>query len=275
LPTIQSSIGKTTQLRYIRAWLISINFDMAVMVQKIMKKIFLVLLLALSGTAIAAQVDEWLQKLEHPRHQKLALLPENLIQNYISYDFSSTLKPRTIFLGYIGDNFRRIHISFKSISRDPKNQDRYLVYGESVVGKNKNEFNGYITVTSVREYKKMHYGVDDELITTGIQHEGLLIGHYKFQEQQSQSHSGIFEGIVTAYWYIDKAGKLRYDDIEAAYSDNYTNNQYVGTWTEHHTEKQEIANWGEHRIPFSGGLDIGAAEFGLNPKYKEQGWEKY
>lgn len=239
-----------------------------------MKKIFLVLLLALSETVSAAQVDEWLQKLEHPRYQDLTLLPENQIQNYISHDFSTILKPRTKFLGYIGDNFQRLHVRFKSISRDPKHPDKYLVNGESVVGNNRNEFNGDITVTSVREYKKMHYGVDDELINAGIQHEGLLIGHYKFNELQSQPHSGIFEGIVTAYWYIDKAGKLRYDDIEASFSDNYMNNQYVGTWIAYRTANQKIANWGEHRIPFSGDLDIGAAEFGPNPKYKGQGWEQ-
>lgn len=226
-----------------------------------------------STSADATQVDKWLRALDNPKHKTLMLKPENLRQKYISYDLSRLLIPKTEFLGYIGDNYQRLYIHLKSISRDLNRQDRYLVVGESVVGKNVNTFSGDITVSSIREYQKMHFGLDNKLEKAGIQSEGLLIGEYRFQEQESQPHSGTFEGVVTAYWYLDKAGEMQYDDIKADYSDSYTNNQYVGTWTPYRSQKQKIANWGERRIPFSEDLDIGAAEFSPTPKYKERGWE--
>lgn len=239
-----------------------------------MKTIIFTLLMVISGLAHASQTDDWLKKLEHPYSNGDLLKPQNLLQKYVTYDFSLLLIPRTDFLGYIGDNYRRLYIHLKSISRDPKYEDNYLVVGESIVGKNVNSFIGNIKVTSVREYAKLHYGCDDELKDAGIQSEGLLIGQYKFQEDQTQPHSGTFEGIVTMYWYKDKTGAIKYDDIDASFSDSYTNNQYVGTWTAYQTTTQKIANWGERRVPFSGDLDRGAAEFSPDPKYKNQGWDK-
>lgn len=237
-----------------------------------MQKFIFVLLLTVSILANASQVDEWLDGLDHPLHRSLTLKPKNLLQKYISYDISSLLIPRSEFLGYIGNNYQRLHIHFKSVSRSPTNQEQYLIIGESIVGDHVTEFNGEITVTSVREYVKMHFGLDDELKTAGIQSEGLIIGHFKFQEQSTQSSSGRFQGIVTLYWYKDKAGNVQYDDIAAGYSDNYSNNQYVGTWKAYRTGKEKTANWGEQRIPFSGDLDIGAAQFSPAPQFKKQGW---
>jgi hypothetical protein len=34
-------------------------------------------------------------------------------------------------------------------------------------------------------------------------------------------------------------------------------------------------NWGDYRIPDSGDLDNGAAEFCVNPKYQKNGWENF
>ena len=100
------------------------------------------------------------------------------------------------------------------------------------------------------------------------------MAHYEFAEDPAQPHGGTFKGIVTLYWYVNKDGQLKYDDI-MEYSDGYSNNQYVGNWTSYVTGKQKVANWGEYRIPFSGDLDYGAGEFGPNPRYKDKGWADY
>jgi hypothetical protein len=44
-------------------------------------------------------------------------------------------------------------------------------------------------------------------------------------------------------------------------------------WTANGASRVKVANWGEFRIPDSGDLDIGAGEFGPNPKYLKQGWD--
>ena len=59
------------------------------------------------------------------------------------------------------------------------------------------------------------------------------------------------------------------------YSDDYRNNQFVGTWTSYKTGVKKVANWGICRIPCSGDLDWGAAEFSPAPEYRKYGWEDY
>jgi hypothetical protein len=117
----------------------------------------------------------------------------------------------------------------------------------------------------------MHYGIDDEYKNKGILKQGVAIGTFRFEEDPSQKHVGVFKGVMTLNWYLDKFGTIHFDDLESS-SDNYRNNQYVSTWTRYGTKKSKIANWGEFRIPFSGDLDIGAGEFSINPKYLGNGW---
>jgi len=51
-------------------------------------------LLLLIAPSQAAQVDEWLQQMEHPRYPIFALRPENALDRYVSHDFWSLLIPR-------------------------------------------------------------------------------------------------------------------------------------------------------------------------------------
>jgi len=55
-------------------------------------------------------------------------------------------------------------------------------------------------------------------------------------------------------------------------SDEYRNNQYVGTWIDYETKEEKTCNWGEYRIPFSGDLDYGSAQFAPREKYYNKGW---
>jgi hypothetical protein len=235
------------------------------------RRVILAFFIAAGASSCADQRDEWLKSLENPPYESLQLQPNDVREKYLSHDFSTVFTPRTQFLGYIGSDYQRLWITFKSITRDPNHSDTYLVVGTSRVGKNTNDFEGTITLTHIREYATLHYGVDDEYKDAGFRAEGIAIGTYKLKEPSSQPHSGEFEGIVTAYWLLDKDGQLRYDDTET-FSDNYVNNQYVGSWAAYRSHSKKIANWGEYRIPFSGDLDLGAGEFSPNAKYSDKGW---
>ena len=232
-------------------------------------------LLFISALLAGQKIDyseDWLSKLENPKNKSDILNPDNLIDKYELLDFSSLIKPNTEFLGFIGNDYQRICISFTKVEKD-LNPRIYRISGNSEVLNNKCDFTGIIEVKQIREFKTLHFGVDENLKDKGIKVEGALIGNYKLQENRKQSHSGEFTGIMTLYWYIDKNGNLLYDDIRS-YSDEYRNNQYIGIWKDYSTKKEKTCNWGEYRIPFSGDLDIGAAEFYPNKKYQDKGWNK-
>ena len=56
-------------------------------------------MLLLIAPSQGAQVDEWLQQMEHPRYPIVALRPENALDRDVSHDFSSLLIPFSQFLG--------------------------------------------------------------------------------------------------------------------------------------------------------------------------------
>lgn len=78
--------------------------------------------------------------------------------------------------------------------------------------------------------------------------------------------------MLRAEYFIDKNGKVKYDDTEDC-SDSYTNNQFAGTWKSYTDNIIKTCNWGDYRIPASGDLDIGAGEFSPSDKYLKYGWQ--
>lgn len=215
--------------------------------------------------------DEFIKQLENPEYPGDKLLKENFINKYESYDFSTLLIPRIEFIGYISSDFKRIKLYFTSISKDLTNQTIYRIKGLSVVDENKCDFEGSIRILQIRELIQMHFGIDDTFKNAGLKAQGVLVGHYEFNENKNQKYSGSFQGIMSLWWYVDKYGILHYDDLET-FSDSYANNQYVGTWKSYSSKTEMTCNLGEWRIPFSKDLDIGAAGFSVNPKYKDKGW---
>lgn len=221
----------------------------------------------------AQQEQQWMQALESPRFERRKLREVNELDDFLRFDFSMLLMPRSEFLGFIGEGYKRIHIFFTSIERN-EGGIIYTLTGRSEVGNNRCEFEGTIKLTQVRQFKEFHLGLDDEL-EGKIKAQGLLVAEYSFEENNKQPNSGLFSGILTTFWYVDKSGTLKYDDIEMSYSDRYCNNQFVGRWKGYKSKTAKICNWGEFRIPFSGDLDIGAGYFSPNPKYKSAGWADY
>lgn len=198
------------------------------------------------------------------------LKAENVLKKYQHHDFSSFMIPQERFLGFIGNGYQRLKIVFTSVK---KQGQQYILTGTSEVKGNKCDFTGTIKVYSIRERQQLRLGLDNTTNVEGHKAQGTLFGVYEFKENPKQKHAGVFTGKMGLNWYVDKNGKMHYDDIESSYSDNFVNNQYEGQWTSYDKKLVKTANWGEHRIPNSGDLDIGAGEFGVNPKYKASGWE--
>ena len=232
-----------------------------------MKTKALIVSLFISFSVFGQQTIEW-----DFEYDSYGLKKDNLKSEYLNFDFSTLLTPKQDFLGFIGKNFRRIRIYYTSINKDPTSQEKYLIKGISVVGKNICDFEGEIIIEQVREYKLMHYGIDDKYKNSGFKSQGILFGKYEFKENPEQTHSGVFEGVMYLKWYVDRFGIIHYDRIEL-FSDRYRNNQYVGTWSDYKSETKKTCNWGGYRVPNSGDLDIGAGEFSPNEKYLNMGWE--
>ena len=240
-----------------------------------MKISSIILLLLFSIFAKGQQTKQWLENIETPKYDIDKLKKENLKEKYLQYDFSTLLSPRSEFLGYIGSDFRRLKIFFTALSKNQTDPNRYDIKGFSLVGVNKCDLTGIITITQIREFKYLHLGADDIYKDSSIISQGLLIGNFELKEDSTQSNSGVMKGIMTLSWYLGKSGIIHYDDIEYHSSDRYCNNQYVGTWIDYNKHDGKVSNWGEYRIPFSGDLDIGAGEFSPNKKYSDKGWHDY
>jgi len=237
-----------------------------------MKTRIFIILIFLSIQVIGQEKDDILNNFEYPVYLKESVKKNDFTSKYLSYNFSALLTPKRDFLGYIGKKYRRIHIYYTSISKDSISQKKYFVEGKSLVGNNVCDFKGEIQIEQIREYKSIDFGVDNMYENEGYKAQGILIGKYKFKEDPEQNHSGIFEGLMAFYWYVDKYGIVHYDRINWN-SDSFRNNQYVGEWTEYGKRIGKTCNWGEYRIPFSGDLDIGAGGFSPNSKYKDMGWK--
>lgn len=202
--------------------------------------------------------------------QTQAVKVKDKTQEYAQkYDFSELLKPETKFLGFIAPNYKKMQIEFNRITK--KDAKTYFVEGQSTVGENTCEFSGPLTIKKIKEDPDAKVQ-DEGLKDMEIQGRGELIANYEFKEQQKEKVCGVFKGQMTLLWYINREGEIEYDDLEESMSDKYKNNQYKGTWTAYGEKKSKKANWGEYRIPDSGDLDIGAGEFGVNPKYRDNGW---
>lgn len=233
-----------------------------------MKYFFTLLLsvfLSLSGYC-QSQQQQYLEEVEDQ------LQHENVKAEFEDFDFSTLMIPKGDFLGYIGDDFRRIKVFYTSIQKDTHNPDLYLVKGVTVVSNNKCDFSGVITIKEIRELKEMKLGENDVFADAGFKAQGVLIADYIFKENPEQSHVGTFEGTMILDWVLSKHNVLHINDIDN-FLGGYKNNQHIGTWTQYGSSIPKTCNWGYRRIPFSGDLDIGTGEFSVHPKYKNKDWK--
>ena len=178
------------------------------------------------------------------------------------------------YIGFIDIKIkRRLEINFLKIEKSTTNDSLYIAKGKTKVGKNVRLFEGDIKIKHVYFFAEHSRGLEDDMVGK-IKSQGIIIADYYFREDKKLSATGVFEGKVLLRWYVNNKGVFSYDTINN-FSDDYNNNQFIGTWTSYKTGVKKVANWGAHRIPCSGDLDIGAAEFIPNEKYYKYGWEDY
>lgn len=233
--------------------------------------LFLILAMNASGQTIDQKI-KWTDEILENADLSAKEYKDSITQ----YDFSSlwTFTDNSLVYGFIGDNYQRIQIKITSVSKDKKNLDIYHVIGKSKVKNDICQFSGTLKIKKARLYKNMHWGIDEEYKNRGIKKQGILIAQYDFSEDSTHVNAGIFEGLLSTSWLLDRNGRLRYDDIEKN-SDSYCNNQFVGSWKGYKNNYKKVCNWGDYRIPISGDLDIGAGEFSPADKYLQFGWQIY
>ncbi|MDB5228764.1 MAG: hypothetical protein JWN78_2957 [Bacteroidota bacterium] len=173
-------------------------------------------------------------------------------------------------LGFISDNYERFDIFFTSVKKNDARKNEYLITGKTRVKQNVCDFKGTINLTSAKYYiHKSDLGNYPDSI-----HLGILIGTYLFEEDPTQPHTGKLQGFLAVRYYVTSGNKILIDDWNNT-NNNYSNQQYVGSWISYDGRKIQQCNWGSYRIPASGDLDIGKNEFSPSDKYKANGWEKY
>lgn len=168
-------------------------------------------------------------------------------------------------LGFIGDDYQRFFIHFVSVIQNPTNPYEYLVFGKTKVKENICSFQGTITVKQSRIY---------EASDIPAYRQGFANCEVILYEDKKQPSTGSIKGTLKSQFLIDNKGQFRYDAI-AFGADGFSNNQFMGSWTSYKTKKSKKCHWGDYRIPESGDLDIGAAQFSVDSRYLKNGWENY
>lgn len=233
-----------------------------------MKNKFLLLILLLSIPSFSQN----LCKTDIMNEEKL--YQTNELENFLKFDFSELWlnTENNLVYGILGDDFQRIQIKLVSISKNSNNPNEYFVYGKSKVKENICDFVGKIIILKIQESKRIHFGVDDEFINSGIKTQGLLTAKYEFFENKLQSHSGFFTGNLETKWFLDKEDKMQYDNINM-HADGYFNNAFVGSWKMYDSKLEKKCHWGDYRVPsVECGFDIGSGEFSVAEKYHKKGW---
>ena len=186
---------------------------------------------------------------------------DNLKAQLLRYDYSQLLMEND-FLGYIG-NGQRLYMHFDTIYKDPVKPQYYHVEGKSKVKQNLCSFTGGITINSFAPNEE-----SDSLVK-----RYHLKAQYQLNEDVNQRGSGFFAGRLTSDFFIYR-DSICFDEVEGG-EDGYNNNQFEGRWTSYRTKISKKANFGIGRIPDSGNLDVGAAEFHVDPEKQHLGWESY
>lgn len=202
------------------------------------------------------------------------LQPTEKLTSYASRSFASVWlhsDPETA-LGFIGNDYQRLRVKLLTVCPDAQRPGRYVVTGKSKVRATVAPFQGTFTVVHVRENKHLPRTLDNA--PSDAVKAGIVLAEYELRKPEGQPNDGVFRGIVYAQWYQDKAGKLRYNNLES-FADGYANNQFVSTWQSYKTGLTKRCNWGNNRIPNSGQLDQGVGEFSPADTYLHNGWQSY
>jgi hypothetical protein len=172
---------------------------------------------------------------------------------------------RAEILGFIGDNYQRFFIHFVSVIKNPTDPHEYFAFGKTMVNETICLFHGNIKIIQ----SKICESVDIPTYKQGVATCDVIL-----YENKNQTSTGFFKGKLTSNFIIDNKGQFRYDALMFI-ADGFSNNQFVGSWTNYKTNASKKCHWGDYRIPDCGDFDIGAGEFSANQKYAKNGWVSY
>lgn len=173
-----------------------------------------------------------------------------------------TQTDNALVYGFIGSDFQRIRVKLISVIKNAEKPEEYMIYGKSMVKGNICDFQGTLKIT------KAAFNLEQD---TEENKQGRITGTYVFYENPSQKHVGIFRGSFASEFYVDREGKVHYDDLMIE-ADGFSNNRFTGSWTSYDGKLSKKCNWGDYRIPDCDDLDVGAGEFIPNDKYAAKGW---
>ena len=175
---------------------------------------------------------------------------------------------RAEMLGFIGNDYQRFFIHFVSVIQNPANPMEYFAYGKTKVKETIRTFQGTIIIKQAETYT---------IVDWPEYKEGFAICDLILYEDNKQSSTGFIKGSVKSEFLIDSKGKFRYDATSFG-ADGFSNNQFIGSWTNYKTNITKKCNWGDYRIPeceWNNGCDIGAGEFSISERFVKNGWENY
>jgi hypothetical protein len=229
---------------------------------------------------ISKESKKWLNESLSDKTVDLKELKTEFIKSDLSFLW---LTKQENIVGFIENNYQRYQIHFREVIKNDTNPSNYTVKGSSRVGDNICTFKGEFKILSVREINKRdreeilrigRESKDSDIIKRAIYNKYIVLTEYTFREDNYQKGSGIYRGTMKSFIYI-KGNNYFYDDLNLGYSDSFSNNLCVGIWKSYKTGVKKKCNWGDYRIPYCGDLDIGAAEFSPNEKYRQNGWQNY
>ena len=198
-----------------------------------------------------------------------------------NYDLSVVINPKTFIaedredsrdtveraeiLGFIGDNYQRLFIHFISVTKSRFNPYEYSVIARTMVNETISSFRGTATIRTARIFSDTEFPKYKQ---------GFAISDVILSGDKKQSGADTIKGVLTSNFIIDDKGTFRYNALMFI-GDEFKNNQFVGAWKSSKTNISKKCHWGDYRIPGSGDLDTGAAEFSVAEKYIKNGWISY
>jgi len=187
-----------------------------------------------------------------------------LTENNLKSRYTAKDRPQD---GAIGLNYQHIEMYIGKVTKSQYHPDTYIVTGKSKVNKNICDFSGEIRLVNLL-YGECPDGIDTDDRQKNVKC-AVLVAEYTLYEDSAQSHSGVFKGMMECDVRVDKTkmvlNESRYD------ADDYTNRNFVGSWTDYKTKKSKHCAWGDVYVP--GAVSYGDGEKMVCPKYLKYGWQ--
>lgn len=174
--------------------------------------------------------------------------------------------------GVFGPRNKRLQVYVSDYSKKVNNSIK--IYGVTKRGKQTHPFSGTIQVIKVLQAPKP---IDQR--ENGDTTFHTLLAKYRLVEDVNEEGAGTFEGTYCARVKVMAnfnfmANELKREVVTDREGPNYSNRNFVGTWTSHNTNEKLKAIWGDNELPFPLDFAIGVG-VELNEKYIDEGWESY